>query len=1019
MRMGRSRRARSALVALALLAGMPAAALAQGATLSGRVTEQETGQPIEAAQVHIVGTAMRQLTSAEGRFIFRDLRPGTIQVRVLRVPFEAQTRSVTVVAGQETTLDFALGRAVAKLEQMVTTATGEQRSVEVGNTIARIDAAETVETQPVANIGDLLRARAPGVQVITGAATGTGARVRIRGTSSLSLSNDPIYVIDGIRMESSTNATSISVGGSSPSRVNDLNPEEIESVEVIKGPAAAALYGTQAANGVIIITTKRGQVGRPQWATYVEQGLVTMPTSLFPDNYSTWFTPSTSTVSRPGCFLSRQSASSTSPCTVDSLTRFSPLKNDETTIFEAGHRQQYGLQVSGGVEAVRYFVSGEYESETGPYEMPEFAQEDLREQNIEIRDEWLNPNRLARASGRANLNLTFGPTATLGIFTNYLSSEFRQPQADNNITGWGYNALAARGTRTAGTIEGYTAYSPGDIFQETTTQYIDRFIGSASPTWNPVSWLQTRGNLGVDYTSRVDTDLCRFAECANFSTYREGFKEDNRTQFVQYTLDGSGTASFQVTPDFTSKTTVGVQYFQNLFDRNGAYGESLPPGSSRVTTGAIQTADEATDETRTLGAFVEEAVSFRDRVFVNAAIRADDNSAFGQNFSAVYYPSASISWLISEEAFFPQAAALSSLRLRASYGASGVQPETTDALAFFTGTSVAISGEDQPAVYFDALGNADLKPERSTEFEAGFDISLLDNRADFEFTYYNKVSKDALIQRVIPPSVGTDATVRFENLGEIQNSGIEGLLTLSLLTEGPVGWSATLAGSRNTNELIELGEGISPIITATTRQIEGYPLNGYWALPYTFDDANDDGIVTANEVTVATEFAFIGYSQPRTEISWSNDLTFFDGTVRLNTLFDYKGGHRLYNNSERFRCQSGQNCAGMNDPNAALWEQARVVALREKPGATQAGFMEKADFIKFREVSLTAQAPERWAAAARASSLSLTVAMRNVATWTDYSGFDPENTYGQNDVPTDLLTLPQTRLLTARLNVGF
>jgi TonB-dependent SusC/RagA subfamily outer membrane receptor len=194
-------------------------------------------------------------------------------------------QTVTVPAGQTVTANIQMRAVVATLAPVVTTATGEQRRVEVGNAIAQVDAAKLVETSPVTNMGDLLTARAPGVMVIGGTQTGAGTRVRVRGTSSLSLTNNPIYVIDGVRVEGTTGSSTLDVGGSTPARVGDLNPEEIENIEIVRGPSASTLYGTDAANGVIVITTKRGVA----WQDAVDVLHLSSPRSRIGNNYPTAF----------------------------------------------------------------------------------------------------------------------------------------------------------------------------------------------------------------------------------------------------------------------------------------------------------------------------------------------------------------------------------------------------------------------------------------------------------------------------------------------------------------------------------------------------------------------------------------------------------------------------------------------------------------------------------------------------------------------------------------------------------
>lgn len=212
-------------ILLLAFAGSPL--IAQQATIVGRITDGSTGQAVAEAQVVVVGTNQSGFSNAEGRYMIRGVTPGPITLRAMRLGYADMTLEGTAVAGQTTVVDFSLEAVPIALTGMVVTATGEQRKVEVGNAIARVAASSVVQTKAVANVADLLTARAPGVMVIPGTQTGAGVRVRIRGMSSLSLGNNPIYVIDGVRVEGTTGSSSVSVGGTTPSRIGDINPEEI------------------------------------------------------------------------------------------------------------------------------------------------------------------------------------------------------------------------------------------------------------------------------------------------------------------------------------------------------------------------------------------------------------------------------------------------------------------------------------------------------------------------------------------------------------------------------------------------------------------------------------------------------------------------------------------------------------------------------------------------------------------------------------------------------------------------
>ncbi|HEX7123163.1 MAG TPA: TonB-dependent receptor plug domain-containing protein, partial [Gemmatimonadaceae bacterium] len=263
----------------------PAVGWAQTGIITGRVTDQATRAPIVDAQVIVVGTQRGARTGSDGSYRLTGVPVGTVRVRALRLGYEANLTTVTVAEGQTVTADFALQSTVLRLDQVVVAATGNlERRRETGNSVATI-AADSVPKTVVNSVSDLLSSRASNVTVTTtSGTTGGGSRIRIRGSNSVSLTNEPIIVVDGVRVNMDPGGMSINIGGQNPSRLDDLNPADIENIEIIKGPAAAALYGTAAANGVVQITTKRGRAGAPRWTMYLDGGQLNEVTA-YPANY--------------------------------------------------------------------------------------------------------------------------------------------------------------------------------------------------------------------------------------------------------------------------------------------------------------------------------------------------------------------------------------------------------------------------------------------------------------------------------------------------------------------------------------------------------------------------------------------------------------------------------------------------------------------------------------------------------------------------------------------------------------
>ncbi|HVE79717.1 MAG TPA: SusC/RagA family TonB-linked outer membrane protein, partial [Gemmatimonadaceae bacterium] len=899
MRLGRRTTWLAALLASLLGSGV-AIAQDQRGTVTGRVTEQEGGQPIQDARVFVIGTTLGASTDTEGRFTVRGVPAGTVNLRAIRIGYAEATRSVSVAAGGTATVDFALAKTALQLSEVVTTATGEQRRLEVGNSIARVDVATVTQTKVVPQLSDVLQARTPGVAVNQGTQSGAGAKIRVRGQGSLNLQNDPIYIIDGVRATSLVTAQNVNntvstsgiqasnlfTGGAQPSRVQDINPEEIETIEIVKGPSAATLYGTDAANGVIVITTKRGRAGPARWNAYAEYGILE-DNNTYPYAYTN-FGRTAPTATAPNgtpirCDLPQIALGTCA--SIDSTRTLNIFEEPDLTPLGRGDRQQYGLQVSGGTEVVRYFVGGEYEAEGSPVEMPQFEVDRLRANGIGLRGEWLRLNKFQKRSFRANLNATVNPRVDVAVSTNFINIDQRLHLESNATAGIGSQIFGGPGSRNATgnslsldtgeiiPLRGYRAYTPGLLFQEYTGQSVNRFIASANVNWRPTSWLANRMNVGSDYTAQHDLDFLRNGQGAPLtSTYRLGFRDDSRTATTNLTVDLGSTATWQALPALNSKTTVGAQYIYARSDLTEAIGEELPTGGTDVDGAATQTAVEETTDQKTLGLFIEEALSWNDRLFVTAAVRSDQNSAFGTDFEQVFYPKASISWIASQEGFFPQTGWLDEFRFRAAYGASGTQPGPNDALRSFGTNAQNYKAEDVPGLRYIAIGNPDLKPERATEFETGFDTRLFQSRVNLEVTYYNKKTDDALINAVVPPSYGAALNVR-RNLGAVRNQGWELLLNSQVVDRPSFGWDVTVTGSTNKNRLLSIG-GLPPVVGTTTRAQVGYPLFGLWARPYQYIDRNNDGILVyraladgtvdrANsEVIVEDSSQFVGSSAP-------------------------------------------------------------------------------------------------------------------------------------------------------------
>ncbi|MGH7476390.1 MAG: SusC/RagA family TonB-linked outer membrane protein [Longimicrobiales bacterium] len=1009
------------LTGLLALAGAGAtfgAATAQEGNITGQVTDAATGAPLVGVQVVVVGTNIGSLTDQNGRYLLLRVPTGSRQVQAILIGYALATQPVTVTTGEAATANFRLSQSAVDLEAIIVSgATGrEQRARELGSKVANIDV-ENLNPAPITTLADVLGARASGVtmQDVNGT-TGTSQRIRIRGANSVSLSNEPLIYVDGIQI--SAGFTGFGVGGQRASQLNDVNPNDIESIEIVKGPAASALYGTAAANGVILIQTKRGRPGNTQWSFYAETGEVEDVTD-YPLNVASFqandasqplFRDSDGRFNTAAYRYCSNIEAANGVCRQDGTFSFNTLEDPRTTVFSQGTRQRYGASVRGGTEQVRFFVSGQWEDEIGVIHYN--TQDKLN----------FRANLDAALSEQADLSVSFGYTdGNLGLNNNDNSifspilnglvgeanfippSETRPDEVNDANYGFGFNMTE---------LENLV------IFQD-----VDRYTTSANLRYRPTPWLTVNGNGGLDLGSRHDFETLQPGELPIAVSFANGFRASTRTSDYLYSGLLSAVSSFQLTDQLLSTTTLGGSYSKDHSTSTECFGSSLVPGTSSCgTTAALFDIDEDFFEVRTVGGYLQQELGWRDRVFLAGGIRGDDNSAFGADFGFVWYPSLSASWVIGEEDWFPTTEWFNTLRLRSAWGVSGLRPGFRDAVTLFAPITVASEEGDVPGVTLSSTGNVTLEPEKTTEWEIGFDAGFLRDRIGIDFTYYNKRSEDALIERRLPGSLGLTTTF-WDNLGSIRNSGTELSLRVTALDLENVGLSFQLANSTLENEVEELGVGVEPIILnrGLQRHDEGFSAGGFWQKELEWNDADGNGLLSIDEVSVGDEDVFLGPSLPKWQRSLQANLRLLDW-INLSSLVEGRGGNLTGNFSESFRCgfRSTRGCPAVADPNAPLELQARHIANRYHGSAI--GYVEEADFYKWREVSVTLDVPARYAQRfSRLQGLRLTAAGRNLATWTDYTGLDPETVEaaGSNFNQSEFNTQPPVRYLMLRLDYNF
>lgn len=999
--------ATASMLALSLLA--PTSTIQSQATgiISGTVVN-ERGSPVSDAQIGITGQeSVGSSSDASGRFRLVNITgTGQVELTVRRIGYQPRTITTSVGA---TDVRIVLVERAFELSGVVTTGTaGVAEKRAIGNAVTTVSASEIVATQPINNFQDLLTGRAAGVSVIASSGqVGSGSRIRVRGASSLSLNNNPLIFVDGVRVDNTqaSGPTTQGFGSQSISRWNDFNPDDIESLEIIKGPAAATLYGTEAAAGVIQIITKRGAAGKPVWNATYRMGSNWVPDwrNRFEDNWGT--IPS--------------AASATARDTVQLSTRQlndSLNSNFNRDIFEAGMLSDLQLSVSGGTPTLRYYMGGGYEENQGAEVV----------------------NRLHRTNLRVNLTATPNDKFDVQTSMAYTTGRTYLPfEAGGGGAVWG-TLFSSPGFlysgRNAGNPQLGFRSGPPDVYYEAYNNFqdADRFTGSVTLTNRISSWFNHRLILGVDrlaednqaLTPRNDLLAARYSAFAGLGAPTNGSMAVSTRDVTVSTFDYLANLDLSLNQSWRSVSSVGGQFFgrKSLF-RAASANDFPAAGLLSLAAAAVRnvTGDEVF-ENNTVGGFLQQQLIWNNRLFVTAAVRADDNSAFGTNFDVVTYPKLSASYVISEEPSISLPSFISQLRLRAAYGGSGQQPGAFDA----TRTYGAQGGFLTPV----NAGNPDLGPERSFETEVGFEAALLEDRIGLDFTYFNGVTRDAILARLAPPSAGFPGEQLF-NAGEVARSGLEGLVRWQALNGENLALDFSLSGSLLQYEINSLGPTTDVVsLSAQIQHVVGYAPGAWWdrrlvsadfdpvtrrATNIQCDDGNGGAVACAGAPRV-----FIGNTVPTREGSLSAGATIFKD-LRVNAFFDYRGGYSKLDGNRRVRCNLFALCEINYHP-----ERFDPLLVAEAQNGTQftTELIQDASFVRFRELSATYTLPASLTRSFGIGRASITVAGRNLGLFTNFPGIEPEASFnggsrGGAFGQWEQNVLPQLRQFVTTFNLSF
>jgi len=981
----------------------PAVVLA--GTIHGTVTEAGSGRPLNGALVAIAGSQRTAVTGAGGEYTLTGVPAGRHLLRASMIGHRTAELTVEVADGAVAAASFQLATAAVQLDRLVVTGTaGATERRAIGNAVTTIDAAEITDRVVNNTVTELLQAKAPGVTILQSSGSpGTASNIRIRGVGSLAASSEPVIYVDGVRVQSNAGGSfrnnwqtpqpgQLAGGGQTASALDAINPDDIESVEVIKGPAASTLYGADAANGVIQIITKKGRPGSQalQWNARLQGGR----TDWGLDTRTSFTTCDAARISQPTEWPGCQGVA---PGTV-------LRENFLDGALRTGQLRNLALSVRGGGEGYSFFGALDSDREQGVF-----------------------PNSEEKRAG-ARANFAFYPSHTVDFAVNlsYAQTRTAFPSTDN-----GPNVLEAAWTYQPGRAPqpgqtyGYNGGTPDQYDRYDNSLRGDRVTLGTTLNYRPFPWFRNRLTVGGDISARQAN---RYVPPGGIFAPTVGQMTQGTPRNNLYTVDYAGTVEGTLPlTSLSSAFSFGAQYNHTEYRNTVAQGTGFPTDLvSNVTSATVRQSWDEFLEVKNLGMFVQEQVGWKDRLFVTGAVRMDNSSIFGDNIDHLFYPKLALSYVLSEEPFLQHVGWLDNLKLRAAWGQAGNAPDPFAKLTTYSLVQVVdpVSGEVVSATRLTTLGNPDVKPERGSELELGLDAGLLGNRLGVEFTWYDKTTHNALMSVPLSPSeAGIAGGAQFRNLGEINNRGVELALTGSPVQTRLLSWDARLGVSTNHNRLVRFGYDQEPIVFGVTtlnqRHVEGYPLAGYWVHDPVLDPATHD--------YVASEARYLGPSTPTREAALANTFTIL-GNLRLFTLFDYKGGYYLLNMTDWRRCAAGL-CEAVNDPGVSAERRAQLMA---GLGANDALYTQRADHAKFRDASLTYTFPRRLSRRFGTDRLAFTLAGHNLGyLWKpDYTGLDPEVTFNGINQPgedgqafgwtrMDYWTVPMTRRITASVDVSF
>ena len=1008
-----------------------AGSLAQAQTqlrITGKVTNASK-EGIPGISVQVKNTTVGTSTDASGNYSLQaNLKPGSYTLQFSGIGFKGSDKTLQVTTADSYTVDIELTSDALNMEEVVVTGTsaGTTRR-QLGSYISTVKA-DQLTKGATGKVLAALQGKTAGAQITqTSGDPAGGMSVRLRGISSIGSSSDPLYIVDGVIVNNATNRVTNTtanydgntfIGSVGQNRMVDINPADIERIEVLNGAAAAAIYGSRANAGVVQIFTKRGKSGVPQISFSTNVTMSELRKKIDVNRAPTKFGGPTD-----GAGALTQDIITTGRKTfpdgsfIDTLpTITTPVKryDYQDYIFRTAVGTDNNLSISGGTDKTKYFISGSYFFNQGIIKGTDYQ----------------------RISLRTNLDQTLNSWASFTMGLNYVNSKanekpdgnsFFSPMNSVTIIGnfhdiWSRDALG--NLKAVGERGRVNPVSVIEDFKQ--QQSTNRLIANAGLVLKPIKNLTIDYKLGIDnYSQYGNTYIRPYAYNVNAAFYGGGFPINDslngyasaaNNTFLGINHEINATYITDITDNIGSTTQAGysVQYEKNSYILS--QGRGLAPGSEVVS--AASTILQPTDERSEMsisGLYLQQNFRYKNHLFLTGAVRMDGSSVFGKEERNLFYYKASASYVLSGTDFWSNLGVADwwdLAKLRFAYGTSGNLTGITAFARFNTYTTNSFLGKTALASS-GILANEGIKPERQQEIEIGTDLSFLNNRLGLQFNYYMKKVKDLLITRFIAPTTGY--TSLLDNLGSLENKGFEIVLNATPVQSKNVRWNLTGIFNRNRNKAIDIGQTLNLLSTnagAPVAIIQGQPIGVFYGTFFA-RDANGEQLKNSGgllQIERGVQNSALSYTPGR----GSNGLP--SGPTTLRKIVgdpnpDYTATLVNEVSYKKFDLRIQLDALQGADVWNADWRTRQgvgngTVAQLEHEGKVPRGYINSAyaveewrvddgSFVKLREVSLSYSFGKmKWA-----NDLVLSISGRNLISWDNYKGYDPEvNAGGQSNI---------------------